>query len=272
MRLVIDSNKLQSEELQTFLSKSKENFAVLTDFAAMEAYKGNTPTIFESMAILSDFPDQVLVLKNTCAVLNLRGRCSGLQRRLIDQSQTSDFANYAKNLRHAREGNLQYQHQLKNLGYDATTHLDKMLGNAATMATAIIDIGKLYSKEERRTVRLKEHHSSEFIDKSVKKVLEMAGIGFQNQPNVNFVPSYAELPNTFIFRLALSHYLLALDWIAFGGVKDVKPAILRNDFVDANFVAYATFFDGLMSSDAKALRIHNETRLWLSELFDCKLP
>ena len=39
-RVVIDSNRLQSDELRVFLSLTCDNYAVLTDYAWMEAYKG----------------------------------------------------------------------------------------------------------------------------------------------------------------------------------------------------------------------------------------
>ncbi len=66
MRLIIDSNQLQSEALRAYLAKSKSNFAVLTDYASMEAYKGDTlVSIYKSMATLCDFPTQVIVLKGT---------------------------------------------------------------------------------------------------------------------------------------------------------------------------------------------------------------
>jgi hypothetical protein len=58
-RMVIDSNALQSEELRAF---SKNNFAVITDYLAMEAYKGNTmASIFRSMEILTQFPHQAII-------------------------------------------------------------------------------------------------------------------------------------------------------------------------------------------------------------------
>jgi len=54
--------------------------------------------------------------------------------------------------------------------------------------------------------------------------------------------------------------------------QDAKAETFRNDFVDMNFAAYATYFDGLMSADAKVRRIHAEARVWLTALFGCELP
>jgi len=64
MRKVIDSNFMQKEKLRSYLAASTENYAVLTDYAATEAYKGDTlASIFHSMEIVADYPKQAIVLK-----------------------------------------------------------------------------------------------------------------------------------------------------------------------------------------------------------------
>src|SRR6187431_469760 len=101
MLMVIDSNRLQSTELREFLNQSTQNKAVLPDFAAMEAYKGNTlKSIFKSMEVVCEFPSQVVILKGSAKVCGLHGRRKGLRRRLIDEVQTAHFPEYARALRH----------------------------------------------------------------------------------------------------------------------------------------------------------------------------
>jgi hypothetical protein len=114
--MVVDSNALQSPMLRDYLSKSINNFAVLTDYASMEAYKGNTlVSIFRSMALLSDFPRQVIVLKTTDVVCGLSGRRAGLHRRLIDHEQTRDFPKYCDRLLAAKLGDVPLREQLRHL-------------------------------------------------------------------------------------------------------------------------------------------------------------
>ena len=272
MKIVVDSNKLQSEALRMFLSNSTSNYAVLTDYTAMEAYKGDTlASIYKSMSILRDFPTKVIVLKSTRLVSGLRGRSAGLQRRLIDNAQTDNFPSYVQQLYQAQRGDISIQKLLLDHGREATRHLDRMLVSNTT-GTAIDDIAKLYSKEERRTIRLGETYSDDLIDKIVRNIFQIARLAFSNHPNVRKIPVYAELPNTFIFRVSLCIYLLALDWGAKGGVRNANQKTLRNDFVDMLFAAYATYFDGLMTADAKLLRIHSKARIWLMALFGCNLP
>ena len=273
LKLVIDTNRLQSNELRAFLAKSQSNFAVLTDYAAMEAYKGDTlASIFKSMAILSEFPKQVIVLKGTRSACAQRGRLAGLQRRLIDEDQTEGFTEFVQHLRRAERGDENLQRQLLEHGKEATAHLEKMLADAESTGSLIEDIARLYSKEERRQVRAGEVLPAAAVDKIVKNVLHIAHQAFHQHPDVNFLPKYDELGNTFIFRVALCTYLLVLDWGARGGARDAHPAKFRNDFVDMNFAAYATYFDGLMSADEKVRRLHGELRIWLTALFGCQLP
>ena len=87
VRKVVDTNQLRDSDLRNYLARSTSNFAVLTDYTMMEAYKGETfSNFFSSMEILIDFPDQVIALKNTGRVCGLSGRQAGLQRRLINAS------------------------------------------------------------------------------------------------------------------------------------------------------------------------------------------
>jgi len=49
-RKVVDTNCLQSEALRAYLSASAHNYVILTNYAAMEAYKGDTlKSIYRSM-------------------------------------------------------------------------------------------------------------------------------------------------------------------------------------------------------------------------------
>jgi hypothetical protein len=54
--MVVDSNYLQSQALRDYLSASTDNYAVLTDYAAMEAFKGDPQVIYRSMEILAERP------------------------------------------------------------------------------------------------------------------------------------------------------------------------------------------------------------------------
>ena len=273
MQLVVDSNQLQSQALREFLRRSTSNRAVLPDFAAMEAYKGDTlSSIFKSMAIVSEFPAQVVVLKGSARVCGMSGRRKGLQRRLIDESQTSGFPEYARALHLARAGDASLQRQVLALGQSADEHFGKMLKDAQDMREVFEVLGKVYTKEERSILREQRSYTPAMTDKLVTTLIEIAGMIFRDSALVRRTPSYSELPNTFIFRVALACYVMAITRAAHGGVRDVRPEKLRNDLVDMMFVAYGTFFDGILSDDKGMNRMFTEACLLLSGAFDAEVP
>lgn len=273
MQFVIDSNQLQSQRLREFLLKSTSNRAVLADFVSMEAYKGDTlNSIFKSMTIVSEFPSQVIVLKGSERVCVLSGRRKGLQRRLIDELQTSGFPEYAQALSLARAGNMPLQKQLLEFGQSANEHFNKMLKEAQDMLEVFELLGSAYTKEERSILRKQHSFTPTMTDKLVSNLLEIAGMIFRDSPLVHRTPSYKELPNTFIFRVSLACYLMAITRAAHGGVRDVRPEKLRNDLVDMMLVAYGTFFDGIMSDDKRVNRMFEEVCLLLSGVFDAEVP
>ena len=264
MRKVVDSNFLQDERLRAYLAESDRNCVVLSDYLAMEAYKGDTlASIFNSMAILSDYPRQVIILKDTTTIGGLRGRSAGLQRRLIDTSQTREFRDYCRALKFAQVGNQKAQEQLLRLGHEATTHMDKLLIDAANMAANFEELVRTFDQEEIKALRTGARPSDEMLERIVKDIMTIAATLFRDHPRVHRLPTWKEAPNTFIFRFSLCSYLWAMRWIAVGGAKGAKAETIRNDMVDLFFAAYATFFDGLLTSDKKAAAIYREADKFL---------
>lgn len=272
MRKVVDTNQLTSDALRTFLAASLRNQVVLSDYVAMEAYQGTTDGVFRSFSVLKDFPKQVVILKNTRNVSRLHGRTKGLQQRLIDERQTKEFVEYIANMQKAQRGDKRYLAAISEHSRIANAHLSSMREDAKTTAAMLRDFYSIYSKEERAAIREGEGYPPGTVQKIIRQVFEIAASCFRQHPMAPRLPSYAELPNTYIFRYSLCNYLLILDWITRGGFENAKPDRLANDSIDMTFVAYATYFDGLLTADQKMARIHQETRIWLSAQFDLQLP
>src|SRR5436190_23583261 len=96
---VIDVSALRSAALEDFVAASPTNMAVITDYASMESFKGDPAiNIRRSLAILSRFAKQVVVLKSTAEICALRPRVSGLHSRFLDRRQTKGFPKYCRAL------------------------------------------------------------------------------------------------------------------------------------------------------------------------------
>ena len=259
MRKVVDSNMLQSEALRTYLYNSGKNYAVLTDYVAMEAYKGDDPSsIHRRMEVLATRPKQVIVLKGTQSICGLRGRASGLQRRMIDERQTRTFERYCRDLHDARNGNTKIQEQLLNHAREADAQMHRVLADATTIPEVLDGVAETYTEAELRLLRTRAAFTEEIARKLVRNIARTAKRIFDDHPQVKTFPRQAELLNTFIFRFALCAHLWAVDWISVGGPQRAKPERLRNDMVDISFATYGTFFDGLLTEDRKAAAIHRD--------------
>jgi len=256
---VVDSNFLQCNELISYLSRSKDNKIVLTDYASMEAYKNNTLiSIYKSMTTPCRFPKQVVILKTTGVVCGLSGRASGLRRRLIDERQTRGFSEFCGHLSAAKAGDLFLRNQLLEHGRVATAQMARVLADVPNLPQVFHEMSKSYGGEEISILRHGARLTDTIFQKLINNVLYLAAIFFANHPYVNRRPNFDELINTFIFRFPLCGNLLMLNWVSEGSQMTVRPDKLRNDLVDLNFAVFATFFYGLLSADKKLRGIHKK--------------
>ena len=74
MRMVIDSNYLQCSALRDYLAASTDNYAVITDYAAMEAYKGDAQVRLIPLSQVTATMAQADVLEASEARTNFLGR------------------------------------------------------------------------------------------------------------------------------------------------------------------------------------------------------
>jgi hypothetical protein len=258
---VVDSNYLRSEKLRKFLAESPKNIAVLTDYSAMEAHaRAPLITVPKSMEIVSEFPRQVVILKSSPSAALLRGRQSGMRKLLIHEEGTRQFAEYCHQLELAKAGDVRLQIELLEQGRLSAGQLGVIQSHVGTndFREALKDLANLFSKEELSVVRQKKTFSGAMIEKLASQVVRVAAHGFATHL-ISKLPRAEELTNTFLFRYALGSCLLSLRWASNGGAATATNEKLRNDLVDLNFVSFATFFDGLLSDDAKAIDIYQAT-------------
>ena len=265
---VIDSNFLQNAKLVEYFEESPTNFAVLTDYGAMEAYKGSTlQSIYKSMRTPCRFPHQIVVLKGTTAIAEIQPRPQGMQKEMIDEAQTLEFSSYCGLLSQAEDGERFLEGQILENGSVANKHMERIHQDAMGVSAAISEISEEYSVDDLRIIRKRDVYSSSIIERMLSHVYEITGLLFSEHPQNISMPNHSKLPYSFIFRYSLCIYLLAIEWIANGGTEGVKAAKMRNDMVDMNYVAYATYFDGLLSHDAKANGIYDDASFLVREVF-----
>jgi hypothetical protein len=275
VRKVIDSNQLQAPQLREYLGKSLKNFAVLPDFVAMEAYKGDSlKSIFKSMSVLADYPRQAIVLKGTAKIFSLHGRVKGLQRRLIDEVQTNEFSEFVHGLRLAENGNTRVQKQILDHGARASEHLDKMLNEAPGISVAIQEVVRRFTKEDLARIRSNNWFEPTLSQQIITTTTRLAVEVYNASPLTlrGAILKTNEFQNTFVFRVTLAFFIMALRKVADGGLNGLRPEKFRNDFVDMILVAYGTYFDGLMSADKNVNFMFTLTCELLFAFFEAEIP
>jgi hypothetical protein len=181
-KCVVDTNYLRSRKLHDFLARSPTNVAGLTDYSAMEAHPGEATliTIFKSMEIVSEFPHQVIILRNSSFASRLKGSSRGLQRRLIDEKATRGFPKYCSMLKRVKSGDFGLQQELLQQGHISARHLDNIRATAesANFRERLRAVADLFSANDLGIVHRKEPLSDAMIDKLASGVVRVALDGF----------------------------------------------------------------------------------------------
>jgi hypothetical protein len=142
-----------------------------------------------------------------------------------------------------------------------------MLAESAGIAAGMRELAAELPTDMLRRLRRKERLAAEDLEAIVAGIVTLAGAFFEQHPDYGSPPASALLPNTFIFRYSLACYLLSIEWIVDGGVQNANPKVLANDTVDMNYVAFATYFDGVLSLDRKMLAVYEDASLFLQTVF-----
>ncbi len=249
MRMIVDSNYLNDPALATYLASSPANIVALCDYAAIEAYKAqpSLESMVASMAILADFPNQVIVLKRSATIQKLKLSADGNQRRMIDASRTKDFPHFCRQLMAAKDGSDFYAAQVRNHGIDAAKYADESLEAAGEIHEFVCGLATGFTDNQLAQFRDSQTWSDDLFIKVKGHLLEMA-VEIHSTASIDI----QKLRYSLTFRYVMCCYLMALRWIS-NGKPPKNPAKVRNHVFDCGFAAYATFFDGFLSCDREAL-------------------
>jgi hypothetical protein len=270
MRMVIDSNFLKDPALRDYLARSRKNVVVLTDYLMIEALKGDTlAKIFNLMKIMSEYPDQVAVLKSMRSVSQLKGRRCGITRRMIEPGQTKGFEDWCIGLSKAEMGDETYRRELVKNGREATAQMERIIAHQASYAEVIANEAKNYTADELRILKKDQPYTPEMENKLAERIVSLTGRFLDLHPDEVKPPTASELSYTFMFRFALCAYLQTLERIREGGATGIKAEKVANDVVDATFATYATYFQGLLSNDAKANDLYRKAKQILKGFSNC---
>jgi hypothetical protein len=119
---------------------------------------------------------------------------------------------------------------------------------------------KNYTKAELAILRKDQPYTSEMLDEVTERIISLTNKFFEHHPDQVNPPTVLELPYTFLFRPAVCAYVQTLRRIRDGGARGATADKIANDIVDATFAAQATYFQDLLSNDAKAIELYRNVK------------
>src|SRR6476646_9178571 len=176
LRVVVDSNRLQSEELRCFLEVDQTNRAVLTDYAWMEAYKHPDPvtSITKSMSILRQFPDQVIVLKGTKEIGALDARAPGFANRMVVR-ESQAFRETVRGLERLEAGDRSVELAILRHASAAVLQMEKVLHDMEDLADPLKSMASVFTNHETSLMRRRQTATPQMIHKIMALADELFG-------------------------------------------------------------------------------------------------
>jgi len=270
MKKVVDINYLQDSRLEEYLSKSKDNCVVLTDYAGREIYKHNALNNLPSkLEIVSRYPYQVVILKGTREIVNITLNSVKLPEILIDNEQTAGFPQFCNAIKSLRKGDTSLLLEVLSNESHASQDLKNLTKNYQHIISAVKNFAKSCDFLQLKAFRIGKDLHPDILENMNKRIILLTLKVFKEQLDVKIRPKFDSVKNSYIFRNVISIFLWSLRWIKNGGIDQVSEEKILNDLVDISYITYATYFDGLLSLDKKLNAIYIDTLNYL-HLIDCK--
>lgn len=270
MHKVIDANYFEHSDLEVYFRANSENRAVLVDYAGMEMRKGADPlrNLTRSLTILRRYPKQVVVLKGTRTIAAISTATQGLGIRLVDKGQTRGFAEFCRHVQLAVAGDQLYIEALAKSAANAQEHFAQMESGFAEMHDVIANYVDRFTHEQLTELRVSERYSKELCETIELQIREIWVELYHTYPDIRQLRNMEEVVNHIVFRYTVAGYVWLLEKLRNGanGKQPLSPKKVTSDFVDIVYVAYATYFDGVLSKELRVQRNFDETLVILKKM------
>jgi hypothetical protein len=270
VKKVVDASGYKFDELAEYLEASPANIAVLTDYFGMEAFKREGLNNVRSAFLpFLGHERQVVILKPTRTISLLRPRSKGLERRLVDEEQTAGFPFFLhKLLRTPAPEARSILQQFERKQAKAKAMMEGFTQSASLLQSddGMFAAGRKYPPEILSAIRSGGSLPDGFGHGVITHILQIAS-GQMDGLFPGHKPSLNDALYSFPFRYTVAMYAMNLHWTMKGDVRTAPAKKVRNDATDMTYVAFGTFFDGVITADKKLADAYNLTRGLLRQVF-----
>lgn len=185
---------------------------------------------------------------------------------MIDHDQTSLFPAYCAAIGDPAK-TAQIDALITRRAAESASHMDLVLDDAAHLRAIYGRISSGFTNAELIEMRKRNPFRRETQIKLLDAMFdESRRLYLATEVEGRYWPkTEGQAVNSYPFRFAVCVLLDYMRWERDGQPKRSSEK-LRNDIVDINTAAFATFFDGLLSRDGKLNGIHAEARYIVEQL------
>ena len=253
---VIDAGYLRDKRVEAYLKGNAAHKLAFTDFACMEALKGETVyNIKKSLEIVSKYTKQILILKCLPEILKVDFNSNNFRKAFIDNDQTLTFPRLCiKTLED--NSDTEFTKDLLRRSRNATKCLEEKIKGAGLVLKGIVAFNQELDQKFLKYIRSGKKWTINEYQCACFHVLALCKKLFEMNVDKTQLPEKENFLNHYIFRYTLSCFFLTLKWLIEHGWTSYSHEGMRNDLVDMSYVAFATYFDGVLSKDNKINSIY----------------
>ena len=205
MRVVIDTNCLESAELDLFLSSSKDHAAVIPGHTIAEIFKPrDNEAIFASLKIICTYSRQVIVLKENRLANRVDPKAPAISNHFIDKDTTRQFPNFCEVIEAAQQGHPAYLRQIERRRQWAIERVETAQTAMGDQSEALEELRANFADHELRELRAGRKLKDETRFKILALVTQLADKMFADQSNGAHIHSPPYRYNQFVWRYEAS--------------------------------------------------------------------
>ncbi|MBL9186768.1 MAG: hypothetical protein JNK23_04770 [Opitutaceae bacterium] len=269
MHLVIDQNsfRLPDLALNTHLSASPDNVAVVTDTALFEMLKGSDPVYAatRSFEVLKDFPEQAVVTAGTGELIRQEIDTKKLIETATDVRLTGELRKLLVEIKKFTDGKratfpleaAEIQKQLaivRPQRIDTPLHKTALVGAVGALRKQLPEALRADARNGRMTDALYEFI---YLTSFVAYRDAMATRGLSEEEAKELFLGYA-----LGARLVMMYQLSIFGWFESNGAESLKDTAATNEFLDVDYVTMATYYDGILSKEARVNELYALAKLF----------
>ncbi len=256
---VVDQNYYRDDRLASKLKNDKDARFVIPDVAFIEMTKSNSweSTIRQSLEFLSQYPNRCYASKSVPEMMQFEIRTrKSADGFMIYREFTRVVRSLLREIKTGQDGSAfeRFRSEVESIRTDlAEEQLQHDLNLGTLSGLVEITRGCLGTKV-LNLLRKGELSAQEIADLALMSAPNLMSSFYRR---VDFpthrVPSFLKR-KPLTFRVILLKYWLSLDWVARGGIETLSDKKATNEFMDQDYVVAASYFDGILSNDAKVNR------------------